>query len=208
LPIKQNVLSLLSVLQGFSLPQDAHWVLFRGNSITTRGGAADEEQAKKARATLTGDLLWFQLDGKTFVTQDKDVMDRIQALVTGMDSRLAALTQGVAQLERQLAESRALQAREHELQANLELIDRNLPNSPPATANPQQKELEATRFQMMSRLQVLNAEMQALAARREVELRAMQSELEAMQQRDGLSAARETEILRGAVQEGKAQVVP
>jgi hypothetical protein len=50
--------------------------LSRG-SIIARATAAEEEQARKARVSFTGDVLWFQMDGKTFITQDKDVMDRL-----------------------------------------------------------------------------------------------------------------------------------
>jgi DNA repair exonuclease SbcCD ATPase subunit len=197
-------------------------VLFRGNTVIARGSAADEEQAKKARVPFTGDLLWFQLDGKTYVTQDKDVLDRIQASGTGTDSRFTAAAEDLAQAQRRLAEAelrrklaeaqsqsqladqnRALQ----ELQSSLERINRNLANSTGPNRNPQQTELEGIRSEV-SRLQALSAQMQAITAQSEAELRARQSELEAMRGRNELSAVREAEILRGAVREGKAQPVP
>ena len=50
--------------------------------------------------------------------------------------------------------------------------------------------------------------MQAMNAMREAELRASQSELSATQRNAERGAVREGEILRGAVREGKAQIVP
>ena len=176
-------------------------MLFRGNSILVRGSSADEEQAKKARTTLTGDLLWFQLDGKAFITQDKDVMDRIEALGPGTP----LIVGNIAQSQRQMDQ---LNAQEHALQARIEEVNRNLRNSQRDGLNAQpQTDLEEIRRQVAN-LRVVSAQMEALAARREAELRAMESQLELARRNAEQGAVRNVEILRRAVQEGKAQIVP
>src|SRR5688572_10714280 len=62
-PPPPGTLGLLQMLGALTASDSAHWVLFRGNDVISRGSASDEEQARKARGSLSGDLLWFQLDG-------------------------------------------------------------------------------------------------------------------------------------------------
>jgi chromosome segregation ATPase len=192
-------MALLPLLQALSPSQESHWVLFREGTVIVRGSAADEEQAKKARAGLTGDLLWFQVDGKTYITQDKDVMNRIQSALVGTPQA----TQGIAQLQSQLEQlgvRRNDQGRAiRELQSSLEQITRSLPNNP-QEVEVQQKDLEAIRAQA-ARLQALSAQLEANAA-------LMSAQLEAVRRNVALGGSREVEILRGAVREGKAQIVP
>ena len=203
---------LREMLQGLSVSPEAHWVLFRAGSIIARATAAEEEQARKARVSFTGDVLWFQMDGKTFVTQDKEVMDRLMAAATEQVQQITLLERQFSQLRTRdaaLDESRAqLQASSAQLQASLEQITRSLRNNvgENAAAGPQQN-FEAMQAQLRQ-LQAVSAQMQAMNAMREAELRASQSELSATQRNAERGAVREGEILRGAVREGKAQIVP
>jgi len=203
---------LREMLQGLSVSPEAHWVLFRAGSIIARATAAEEEQARKARVSFTGDVLWFQMDGKTFVTQDKEVMDRLMAAATEQVQQITLLERQFSQLRTRdaaLDESRAqLQASSAQLQASLEQITRSLRNNvgENAAAGPQQN-FDAMQAQLRQ-LQAVSAQMQAMNAMREAELRASQSELSATQRNAERGAVREGEILRGAVREGKAQIVP
>jgi beta-lactamase regulating signal transducer with metallopeptidase domain len=203
---------LREMLQGLTLSPESHWVLFRGGSIIARATAAEEEQARKARVSFTGDVLWFQMDGKTFITQDKDVMDRLAAAATEQVQQIRLLERQLIQLRVQdaaLDQSRAqLQASGAQLQASLEQVTRSLRNNAGenAAAGPQQN-LEAMQAQLRQ-LQAVSAQMQAMNAMREAEVRARESELSATQRNAEQGALREGEILRGAVREGKAQIVP
>jgi len=198
-------MALLSLLQLVSQSQESHWVLFRGNSILVRGSSADEEQAKKARATVTGDLLWFQLDGNAFITQDKEVMDRIQGAGAGTPEVKLEI-----ELRRQLEQLEAEQRRVtdqrrdiQELQISLEELNRSLADIPVGVSalHPDRLRLQAIR------LRELNAQMEVMAAKRESDLRAMEREMAARRNAEQ-GALRDVEILRRAVQEGKAHIVP
>jgi len=126
-----SLLALLSVLQTFSPSQESHWVLFRGNAVITRGNAADEEQAKKARGTLAGDLLWFQVDGKAFITQDKDVMDRLQVADSGIPQAELVILQLQRQTDQRLALVQAqVQASQAQVEASIEQLERSLRRIP------------------------------------------------------------------------------
>jgi len=195
-------MAILPLLQALVV-KESHWVLFRGDSVITRGSAADEDRAKKARGTLTGDLLWFQLDGKGYITQDQHLMDAIQGERSQSPgvNRLQQLVDQAAEQSRVEAKRRAVQA---EAQSTLEQARRSLGDSVRGDAVAQQAELETIRV----RLEVLSAEIQAIDARRQEVLRTMQSQLEAARRDAELGASGEIEILRGAVRDGKAQMVP
>ena len=195
-------MAILPLLQALVV-NESHWVLFRGDSVITRGTAADEERAKKARGTLAGDLLWFQLDGKTYITQDQHLMDAIQGESSQSPgiNRLQQLVDQAAEQSRVEAKRRAVQA---EAQSTLEQARRSFGDSVRGDAVAQQAELETIRV----RLEVLSAEIQAIDARRQEVLRTMQSQLEAARRDGELGASGEIEILRGAVRDGKAQMVP
>jgi len=195
-------MAILPLLQALVV-KESHWVLFRGDSVITRGSAADEDRAKKARGTLTGDLLWFQLDGKGYITQDQHLMDAIQGERSQSPgvNRLQQLVDQAAEQSRVEAKRRAVQA---EAQSTLEQARRSLGDSVRGDAVAQQAELETIRV----RLEVLSAEIQAIDARRQEVLRTMQSQLEAARRDGELGASGEIEILRGAVRDGKAQMVP
>jgi len=101
-----------------------------------------------------------------------------------------------------------LNAQVRAIQANIEQINSNLRNSQRDGLNAQQQtDLEGIRRQV-DNLRAVNAQMEATVVRREVELRAMESQLEAARRNAELGALRDVEILRRAVQEEKAQIVP
>jgi Zn-dependent protease with chaperone function len=215
-------MAILPLLQDLSFSQQSPWVLFRGNTLIARAGAAEEEQAKRARASVTGDVLWFQLDGKTFITQDKDVIDQIEAAGTEtlrrqqieLNGNLLMARLQVAQAARQatqfLVERQTLDQRRaiQELQSSFEQASRSLRNTAGAdAAAQQQKDLEKLGVQM-SKLQAEISRMEAVTAQREAEFRAAESQLAAAQRNAEQGVLREVEILRGAVREGKTQIVP
>jgi beta-lactamase regulating signal transducer with metallopeptidase domain len=54
------------------------WVLFMGNRVVISGSSADEAEAQSARqAAGGGDTLWFKIQGKAYVTQDRTVLERV-----------------------------------------------------------------------------------------------------------------------------------
>jgi beta-lactamase regulating signal transducer with metallopeptidase domain len=205
-PFSPTVL-LPAMPQELLLSQDAHWVLFRGSSVVVHGSAGDEEEAKKASASFTGDLLWFRLDGKTFITQDKDVIDRIQTASSGFSRMASELSLAQRQLEQLGPKRRVLEASLHELQASFEQILKRSLRTSSEDAAAQQLDSEAVRVQMIE-LHSRSAQLEAMARQSEAELRALQSVIEAARRNAEVGALREVEVLRGAVREGKAQIVP
>jgi hypothetical protein len=200
------------LLQARSPFQESHWVLFRGGTVIARASAAEEEQARKARGNLSGDLLWFQLDGKTFITQDKDVLDRLEAAGSSAREREIALASRqlnqLAEQRKTLAQQQQALAQQRLIQASLDQVNRSLRTGAGAdAAAQQQRELEAIQIEV-AHLEVVGARMAALNAKREAEVRAMESELAAATRNAEQDTSREGEILRGAVREGKAQIVP
>jgi hypothetical protein len=190
-------LGLLQLLDALTAQDSARWVLFRGNDVISRGSASDEEQARKARSSLSGDLLWFQLDGKAYVTQDKDVMDQIQKQTS--PDLLVELAASLQRSNRASAQVDAQSANIQRLQAALSQMDKQLANS---NAVPQQSIAE-----LQARLAELNAaSAQLQRAQRDAEMTNRQM-LEAARSRE-LGTRGIFEILRGAVQAGKAKPAP
>jgi hypothetical protein len=66
------------------------WVLFSGNDVKVQGTAEDEAEARKARASFSGDLLWFRLNRKTYVTQDPQTMERLRMSSNAADASTQA----------------------------------------------------------------------------------------------------------------------
>ncbi len=82
-----------------NLAEGARWVLFKGNDVIVRANSDDEDEARRARRSFSGDLLWFKLDGKAYVSQDRETMNRVEAA----SSSILALEATI----KQLATSRA-----------------------------------------------------------------------------------------------------
>ena len=95
-----------------------------------------------------------------------------------------------------------------EFQSSLEQASRSLRNTAGAdAAAQQQRDLEKLGLQM-SNLQAEISRMEAMNAQRQAELRAAESQLAAAQRNAEQGVSREVEILRGAVRDGKVQIVP
>ena len=140
----------------------ARWVLLRGGLVIMRGGLADEAAAKAVQGTMPGDLLWFELGGKTYVTQDKETLDRLQALSGESPDKLPGIAEKArAQVETLqtrlrnvdlLVKERLLQARQaddfqvsvDELRANVEHVQKQLEM---LQASPQRRMADALRAQ-------------------------------------------------------------
>ena len=85
--------------------RESVWVLFRGERIAAvNGSSADEAEAKVARQkTPGGDLLWFRLEGRAYVTQDPAILSRIGKTVELPQSEreLAAYLEALATRQQQ-----------------------------------------------------------------------------------------------------------
>ena len=191
------------------------WVLFRGNDVVVRGSVADEERARITRASFTGDLLWFVLEGNAFVTQDREVLDQLQKMSSALDAQawrlgvaeriadVERVRQGTAQLEQIRASRNALQA----MAADLENRSRNLnaPSSPQGLADfsAQVARLQAEVSRMQAMLAQNDAEVSRMQARLNAELLRQNAEADVVTQSRGVA-----DILRDAVQTGKAKPTP
>jgi beta-lactamase regulating signal transducer with metallopeptidase domain len=224
LPVLPTTAAPLAIppLQSSPLP----WVLFRGNDVIVRGSAADEEQARRARASYTGDLLWFQLDGRAYTTQDRETLDQIQALAATTSTERAAIDRTRNELLRQTFEElfsvsatstanmpRALvdlRARMAELQAATARLQAAMAQREAAAANLPQGLVDP---RSQAELEVATARLHAAMAQRESEIQKMQAEV-ALQEKlrrlesDALQLQRVLDTLRGAVGTGKAQPTP
>jgi beta-lactamase regulating signal transducer with metallopeptidase domain len=92
---------------------DVPWILFRGDRVMSNGSAADETEARAARqASGGGDALWFRLEGKAYITQDKATLDRTDS---------GRLRDSLRALE--IAEQNRRTRRENELRQSLMLAE-------------------------------------------------------------------------------------
>jgi acetolactate synthase regulatory subunit len=76
---------VFSAATGAPVPQEEiAWVLFNGNleRPTSGGNKAVEAMARQAQQAIGANfMVWFQLDGKTWISQDRATLDRIIRLV-------------------------------------------------------------------------------------------------------------------------------
>ena len=76
---------VFSVTTGAPVPQDEiAWVLFNGNleRPTSGGNKAVEAAARQAQQAIGANfMVWFQLDGKAWISEDRATLDRIIRLV-------------------------------------------------------------------------------------------------------------------------------
>lgn len=183
--------------QAFS---ESHWVLFRGTDVIVHGDAADEAEARKARQSTNGDVLWFRFEGKAYVTQDKEVMDRIRSSNASQleaGARLRDGLQNIQEVLRNLAESEKRVADVNQSARPLLELTRSLER---------RQGDAALREQDLSKMQ----ELLKLQAQRTVELIDAQRVLREIEV-SGLrleQAPVELDILRDLVRSGKAQVTP
>jgi hypothetical protein len=199
--------------------ESSHWVLFSATDVILHGDATDEADARKARQSLNGDLLWFRFEGKAYVTQDKELLDRIRAsnrsqleLARSVRSEQEKIFAENIEIRKKLAEvekvlsdlDRTNRSLELEAVAKKLAEARNMPN------NDNQNLL----LDLQRRLEMLSID----AGKKESELElGMKNLLLLQRQLKGLEAqrmgrdetqSRDVEILREAVRSGKAQTAP
>jgi beta-lactamase regulating signal transducer with metallopeptidase domain len=175
------------------------WVLFRGDGMHARDTtAAEVEAARRARQSFTGNLLWFQLDGKAFVTQDPETINQVLASAGSREAE-AKLSGALAQLavsQAMLDRNRALRGAQQNLQELNDRLNRVSPS--PDTA----QSLDQARRQLDA-LSQENMRLQAMMHQLEAQLRLMEKDTQWES-----DTARDLEVLRGAVRSGRAQAVP
>ena len=163
LPLAAPPMALLIELQELKLAEGAGWVLFKGNDVIVHANSDDEAEARRARRSFSGDLLWFKLDGKAYVSQDRETMSRVEAA----SSSIVALESTIKQLatsrriEKGQEEMVMAQRRLRDVQFNLVELSERLRNLDGNAANLQS--LNEAR----ARVEVQNARLQAMLAQTE-----------------------------------------
>ena len=211
LPPPVPPLALSIELQKLNLADGARWVFFKGNDVIVHANNDDEGEARRARRSFSGDLLWFKLDGKAYVSQDRETMSRVEAagssgVLLEATVKQLAISQRLedGQEEMVMAQRRVLrdvQFSLQELEERLRNIDGNAANQP--SLNDARARLEAVAAQ--------NARLQAMLAQSEAAVRSMQTQMQALElakRTAELESRRDLDILRGAVSSGKAQPAP
>jgi hypothetical protein len=168
IPSPAPPLALSIELQKLNLTEGARWVLFKGNDVIVHANSDDEGEARRARRSFSGDLLWFKLDGKAYVSQDKETMNRVEAV----SSSIVALESTIKQLatsrrivngqeEMVMAQRRVLR----DTQVNLQVLSERLRNLDGNAANLQSlNEARARVAVQNARLEATMAETEALVA--------------------------------------------
>jgi hypothetical protein len=185
-------------------PEAVHWVLFKGNDVLVRGNSADEEEAQRARRSFSGDLLWFKLDGKAYVTQDLDVLIRAQTAMpsTPVDvlserlKQLAIAEQTKAMMNSRLAELDVVVQQMNKLAQSIQAAD------------PASLEDASARLKIM---ETQSRRLQAELAQTEAMIGSMQAQMQALEVATrNLEPARrqDLDIFREAVISGKAKAAP
>jgi hypothetical protein len=218
LPPPVPPLALSIELQKLNLSEGDRWVFFKGNDVIVHANSDDEGEARRARRSFSGDLLWFKLDGKTYVTQDRETMNRVEAagssgVLLEATVKQVAISQRLedGQEEIVMAQRRVLrdvQFSLQELEERLRNIDGNAANQP--SLNDARARLEAVAAQN-ARLQAMLAQSEAAVRSTEAAVRSMQTQMQALElakRTAELESRRDLDILRGAVSSGKAQPAP
>ena len=185
-------------------PESVHWVLFKGNDVLVRGNSADEEEAQRARRSFSGDLLWFKLDGKAYVTQDLEVLTRAQT--TAPSVPVDVLSERLKQLATAEQTKAMMNSRLTELDAVVQQMNK-LAQSIQAT-DPANLEDAHARLNIM---EAQSRRLQAELAQTEAMMRSMQDQIQALDRATrNLEPARrqELDIFREAVISGKAKAAP
>jgi chromosome segregation ATPase len=156
--------------------------------MSVRDTTAEEvEAARRARQSFTGNLLWFQVDGKAYVTQDPETINQVLASAGSSDSLASpGLNLNRAQFEQ-------VEAQLNELKDRLNRVSR----APEDTQS-----IEQARRQLDS-LRAENVRLQAMLQRLEAQLLAVEKN-----RQWEADSALDLEVLRGAVRNGRAQTVP
>jgi len=157
--------------------------------MSVRDTTAEEvEAARRARQSFTGNLLWFQVDGKAYVTQDPETINQVLASAGSSDSLASP---SLLNLNR--AQRAQIDAQLNELKDRLSRVSRAPENT---------QSIEEARRQLDS-MRAENARLQAMLHRLEEQLLTIEKN-----KQWEADSARDLEVLRGAVRNGKAQTVP
>ena len=95
-------------------------MLFRGNDVIVRANSDDEDEARRARRSFSGDLLWFKLDGKAYVSQDRETMNRVEVASSSTLALEATIKQLATSRQRENNQEQMVRAQVRELQFNLQ----------------------------------------------------------------------------------------
>jgi hypothetical protein len=193
----------LSALLQAAAGGESHWVLFIGSDVILHGDASDEADAKKARQSLSGDLVWFRFEGKTFVSQDKDVLDRIRGVQTDPTGRDLAREQERVLLDTLNAMQKVADANRSQ---DLEAVMRKLTELRKLNDNGIGPEQLTDLSQRIERARVDSLNAQRDQERRMLELERVVQELNLTKRQ--IRGARDLNILSDAVRSGKAQAAP
>jgi hypothetical protein len=200
------------------------------------GSPEDEKEARAARQGVSGDVLWFRQNGKTYLTQERAILDRmslpnkpLEALPQS-ERELAAYLDALAQHQRledlqklglvsqsTAAEAyRALAQRSRaEAVAQIQEAAKTLAQTRAQNRASEQNltglkaEIAALESQLM-RLKVQLERMRTTETemiRRQLELNALQREVERNAELEKRKASDVLELLREAVEAGKAKPV-
>ena len=199
---------LLFELLTLNLAEGARWVLFKGNDVIVRANSDDEDEARRARRSFSGDLLWFKLDGKAYVSQDRETMNRVEVASSSTLALEATIKQLATSRQRENNQEQMVRAQVRELQFNLQQLNERLRNLDGNAAT--QDTLNSARAQL-DMMAAQNARLQAMLASTEAEVVKMEAEIqriEVAKRNAELENRRDLDVLREAVSNGKAQVAP
>jgi beta-lactamase regulating signal transducer with metallopeptidase domain len=180
---------------------DSHWVLFRGSDVVVHGNASDEAEARKARSPLDGDFLWFQLDGKTYVTQDYQTLDTFRSNLQVAEAQKKAAEQNVLRSQRALQDS---QRQLQELEARLGELSQSQQN----LNNTGRQDPGDTLKAELLRMNLMLAQLKLDAAAFRSGAEAARSAAEANRSAAEAEVSRNMEALREAVRTGRARPAP
>jgi hypothetical protein len=188
-------------------PQDNEisWVLFYGNPDrpTSGGNTAIEAVAKKAQQALGAKfMIWFRIDGKSYVSEDLATMDRINRLVNHRFNH-ASTVMGAERVRKENAEF--LEANPSSVSdadaAELRQLNEDFAKlaSAPLTATQDTKDLERRAFALVDKVSKLRTQIVFRGASINALRRSEESFLE---------IGSERAILTDAIASGKAQPTP
>jgi chromosome segregation ATPase len=188
------------------------WALFRGNREMLSGSDEDQAEARAARAAAGGgDLLWFRLDGKAYVSTDAETMARIEGLREESAESQRALAEQLLSVDNAVLELRGVTERltiTAELQKDIGRLQAGVQQ---LQSNFSQAQLQLIQAQIVA-LQAKVAQSQ----RDQVSLRLQQTELNARARELERAAnllerqsrrSQMLDLLREAVNSGRARPV-
>ena len=184
--------------------QDIPWISFSGPARYPHNlSPADETAARQAHQAVGATfMIWFRLDGRAYVSDDRSTMDRMNYL-TNLKLLQPNLLENVERVRQENAQYAAANpvtatdANAAELRQLAESI-RQMASAPP-TSNQDVTDLKRRLLVMMDNVM----KMQAQVARRETVIMALRSNEQRLQE-----YGTERQILQDAIASGKARLAP